>query len=71
MILNSAYPTEFYVSDVGYLVIQQDCFSCGHLTQFLLTPEQTRVLFSMAGDLMQQQKQNWTGVYVPPQENEE
>ena len=71
MMLNSAYPTEFYVSDVGYLVIKQECWECGKETRFLFTPEQTRVLFSMAADIMQQQKQNWTGVYVEPQDDAE
>ena len=63
MILNSSNPTEFYVSDVGYLVIKQECCECGHEAQFLLTPEQTRALFSMAADIMQQQEQTWTGIY--------
>ena len=35
-----SYPTEFYVSDVGYLVLKQECFGCGYETQFLITPEQ-------------------------------
>ena len=71
MILNSASPTEFYVSDVGYLVIKQECWECGRNSQFLLTPDQTRILFSMAAEIMQQQKENWTGVYVPAQDDEE
>jgi len=50
MHLNSNYPTEFYVSDVGYLVIKQDCFECGRNTQFLLTPEQTKVVYKETHD---------------------
>ena len=70
MHLNSNYPTEFYVSDVGYLVIKQDCFECGRNTQFLLTPEQTKVVYNLLPDLMQQQTQRWTGIYTPDEDNE-
>jgi hypothetical protein len=70
MHLNSNYPTEFYVSSSGYLVIKQDCFECGRLTQFLLTPEQTKVVYNLLPDLMQQQTQRWTGIFTLGEENE-
>ena len=65
MHLNDSYPTEFYVSDVGYLVLKQECFECGRLTQFLLSPEQTKVIFNLMPDLMKEQTQRWTGIFVP------
>jgi hypothetical protein len=65
MRLHDSYPTEFYTSDCGYLVIKQDCFECGRVTQFLLSPEQTKVFFNLLPDLMQQQAQRWTGLYTP------
>jgi hypothetical protein len=66
MRLHDSYPTEFYVSDVGYLTIKQDCFECGRVTTFLLSPEQTKVFFNLLPDLMQEQTQRWTGLYSPP-----
>jgi len=71
MHLNDSYPTEFYVSDVGYLVIKQDCFECGRVTQFLLSPEQTKVFFNLLPDLMQQQTQQWTGLFDPQTNGDE
>jgi hypothetical protein len=62
MHLADSYPTEFYVSDTGYLVIKQDCCECGRNTMFLITPEQTKVLFNLLPDLMQQQTEQWTGL---------
>jgi hypothetical protein len=65
MHLNDSYPTEFYVSDVGYLVVKQDCFECGRVTQFMLSPEQTKVFFNLLPDLMKEQTQRWTGIFDP------
>jgi hypothetical protein len=62
MHLADSYPTEFYVSDAGYLVIKQDCFECGRNTMFLITPEQAKVLFNLLPDLMKQQTEQWTGL---------
>jgi hypothetical protein len=70
MHLSNSYPTEFYVSDVGYLVIKQDCFECGRVTQFLISPEQTKVFFNLLPDLMKQQAENWTGIFIPSEEND-
>jgi len=64
MKLQSSYETEIYVSDAGYLVIKQECLECGHDSMFMLTPDQTRIMFSMAGELMRQQEERWTGIYV-------
>lgn len=69
MHLNDSYPTEFYVSETGYLVIKQDCFVCGHLTHFLLSPEQTKILWKALPDLMKQQSEQWTGVYQPKEDD--
>ena len=65
MHLNNSYLTEFYVSNSGYLVLKQECFECGRFTQFLISPEQTKVLFNLLPDLMKEQTQNWSGLYNP------
>ena len=71
MHLSDSNPTEFYVSDAGYLVIKQDCFECGRVTQFLISPEQTKVFFNLLPDLMKQQTENWTGIYTPREDEDE
>ena len=63
-----SYPTEFYISDVGYLVFRQDCFECGHKTQFLITPEQTKILLNLLPDMIKQQTERWTGIQSPAEE---
>ena len=68
MHLQDSYPTEFYISDCGYLVIKQDCFECGRLTQFLISPEQTKILFNLLPDLMKEQTTKWTGIFTPSEE---
>ena len=68
MHLNDSYPTEFYVSDVGYLTLKQECFECGRVTHFLLSPEQTKVFFNLLPELMQEQKEKWTGIFTPDSE---
>lgn len=68
MRLQDSYPTEFYVSDCGYFVIKQECFECGRETQFLISPEQTKILFNLLPDLMKEQTTKWTGIYTPPEE---
>jgi len=65
MRLQDSYPTEFYVSDCGYFVIKQECFECGRETQFLISPEQTKILFNLLPDLMKQQTTKWTGIFTP------
>jgi len=65
MRLQDSYPTEFYVSDCGYFVIKQECFECGRETQFLISPEQTKILFNLLPDLMKEQTTKWTGLYTP------
>jgi hypothetical protein len=61
MKLNHSIPTEFYVSEVGYLVIKQECMECGRDSMFLLSPEQTKLLFSKADEILKEQKECWTG----------
>jgi hypothetical protein len=68
MRLQDSYPTEFYVSDCGYFVIKQECFECGRETQFLISPEQTKILFNLLPDLMKEQTTKWTGIYTPSEE---
>jgi hypothetical protein len=68
MRLQDSYPTEFYVSDCGYFVIKQECFECGRETQFLISPEQTKVLFNLLPDLMKEQTVKWTGIYCPEED---
>ena len=68
MQLQDSYPTEFYVSDCGYFVIKQECFECGRETQFLISPEQTKILFNLLPDLMKEQTTKWTGIYTPSEE---
>jgi hypothetical protein len=68
MRLQDSYPTEFYVSDCGYFVIKQECFECGRETQFLISPEQTKILFNLLPDLMKQQTTKWTGIFTPSDE---
>jgi len=63
-----SYPTEFYISDVGYLVLKQECFGCGHETQFLITPEQTKILLNLLPEMIKQQTERWTGIYSPAEE---
>ena len=65
MRLQDSYPTEFYVSDCGYFVIKQECFECGRETQFLISPEQTKILFNLLPDLMKEQTTKWTGIFTP------
>ena len=61
MRMRAAYETEFYVSDVGYLVLKQECFECGKLTQFLLSPSQTEALLHNLPKMLMQQNEQWTG----------
>jgi hypothetical protein len=68
MRLQDSYPTEFYVSDCGYFVIKQECFECGRETQFLISPEQTKILYNLLPDLMKEQTTKWTGIYTPSEE---
>ena len=67
MRLLETYPTDIYVSDVGYLTIKQD-LNDGRETTFLISPEQTRIIFSMLPSLMKEQDERWVGVYVSPEQ---
>ena len=68
MRLLESYSTEFYVSDSGYLVIKQEHIECGYEAQFLISPDQTKVLFNLLPDLMQEQTGKWNGLYMPAEE---
>ena len=61
MRMRAAYETEFYVSDVGYLVLKQECPECGRESQFLLSPAQTEALLHNLPKMLMQQNENWTG----------
>ncbi len=68
MELLPSYRTEFYISDCGYLVIKQEHIECGYEAQFLISPDQTKVLFNLLPDLMQEQTGKWNGLYMPAEE---
>ena len=70
MRLLETYPTDFYISDVGYLTIIQSCNECGRETTFLISPEQTKIIFAVLPDLMKEQQERWNGVYLPPNREE-
>jgi hypothetical protein len=65
MQLLESYPVEFYVSDSGYLVIEQNSIEFGKDAFFLISPEQTKILFNLLPEIMQEQKTKWTGIYNP------
>ena len=70
MRLLETYPTDIYVSDVGYLIIEQDLNDGNGETRFLISPEQTRIIFSILPDLIKEQEERWVGVYVSPEQEE-
>ena len=55
--------TKFYVSDRGFLVIQQDSYEYGKEVTFLLSPDQTEILLSKLPAFIQEQSQSWSGFY--------
>jgi hypothetical protein len=70
MKLLETYPTDIYVSDVGYLIIEQDLNDGDGETRFLISPEQTRIIFSILPALIKEQEERWVGVYVSPEQEE-
>jgi hypothetical protein len=70
MRLLETYPTDIYVSDVGYLIIEQDLNDGDGETRFLISPEQTRIIFSILPALIKEQEERWVGVYVSPDQEE-
>ena len=50
------HPIEFYVSVAGYLVFKN------YEITIALTPEQTQVLQNKLPELMELQKEQWTGI---------
>lgn len=64
--------TKFYVSDNGFLVIQQDSYEYGKEVTFLLSPDQTEILMSKLPAFIQEQSQSWSGFYESePADDEE
>ena len=64
--------TKFYVSDRGFLVIQQDSYEYGKEVTFLLSPDQTEILLSKLPAFIQEQSQSWSGFYESkPADDEE
>jgi len=64
--------TKFYVSDKGFLVIQQDSYEYGKEVTFLLSPDQTEILLSKLPAFIQEQSQSWSGYYESePTDDEE
>ena len=64
--------TKFYVSDRGFLVIQQDSYEYGKEVTFLLSPDQTEILLSKLPAFIQEQSKSWSGYYESePTDDEE
>ena len=64
--------TKFYVSDRGFLVIQQDSYEYGKEVTFLLSPDQTEILLGKLPAFIQEQSQSWSGYYESePADDEE
>jgi hypothetical protein len=70
MKLLESYTTDVYVSDVGYLVIEQDLNDGDGDRTFLISPEQTKIIFAILPSLMKEQEERWVGVYVSPVQEE-
>jgi hypothetical protein len=62
--------TKFYVSDRGFLVIQQDSYEYGKEVTFLLSPDQTEILLSKLPAFIQEQSQSWSGFYESEAEDD-
>jgi len=69
MKLNESLETRFYVSDAGYLVIEQESYEFGKTVQILISPEQTKLFFNHLPKLIQQQAHCWTGIYSQEDED--
>jgi hypothetical protein len=63
--------TKFYVSDRGFLVIQQDSYEYGKEVTFLLSPDQTEILLSKLPAFIQEQSQSWSGYYESEAETDD
>lgn len=63
--------TKFYVSDRGFLVIQQDSYEYGKEVTFLLSPDQTEILLSKLPAFIQEQSQSWSGFYESEGEDDQ
>ena len=63
--------TKFYVSDRGFLVIQQDSYEYGKEVTFLLSPDQTEILLSKLPAFIQEQSQSWSGFYESEREDDQ
>jgi hypothetical protein len=70
MKLLEAYTTDVYVSDIGYLIIEQDLNDGDGERMFLISPEQTKIIFAILPSLMKEQEERWVGVYVSPEQEE-
>ena len=70
MKLLESYTTDVYVSDIGYLVIEQDLNDGDGERTFLISPEQTKIIFSILPALIKEQEERWVGVYVSPDQEE-
>jgi hypothetical protein len=62
MKLTGTNPTKFHLGETGFLVISQQCVSCGDEASFLLSPEQTKILFDMLPEIIFEQNEIWTGI---------
>ena len=53
--------TRFWVSEDGFLVVEQEAIEFGKEITFLLTPDQVEILYEKLPAFMQQQQESWTG----------
>ena len=70
MRLLESYTTDVYVSDIGHLIIEQDLNDGDGKRMFLISPEQTKIIFAILPSLMKEQEERWVGVYVSPEREE-
>ena len=62
MQLTGTNPTKFYLGHTGFFVISQQCGCCGDEATFLLSPEQTKILYESLPQIIAEQAEVWTGV---------
>lgn len=59
--MNETLNTKFWISDSGYLVIEQESFEYGKRIQFLISPDQTEILLNKLPAILMEQNKRWSG----------
>ena len=67
--LNPSYITKIYLSDKGYLVIEQEDWA-GQEQSVHLSPEQSQLLFNFLEDCLETQDKVWTSLIEGSDETE-